>query len=153
MRSFDRPRPRHGHLAGDAGFERIADLGNFLLPDSSELSGGKLLAMAVPLFSAVGMFDGWPLFAMPLSIAVPAFAKRALHRRAVVTMELAVAIPGLGALRRPLSGRAVLAMILAFFVAPFDGVVWPGLIRADARTGLYSLTLPEPPCRSLGPCG
>ena len=81
--------------------------------------------MAVPLFSAVGMFDGWPLFAMPLSMAVPGFAKRALHGRAVVAVELAVAIPGLGALSRPLSGRAVLAMILAFFVAPFDRAVWP----------------------------
>jgi hypothetical protein len=30
--------------------------------------------MAVPLFSAVGKIDGWPLFAMPLSFAVPAFA-------------------------------------------------------------------------------
>jgi hypothetical protein len=77
-----RPRPGHGHFAGKAGFERIADLGKFLLPNSSEFSGRKLLAMAVPPFSAVGMFDGWPVFAMPLSFAVPAFAKRTLYRRA-----------------------------------------------------------------------
>jgi hypothetical protein len=46
-------------------------------------------------------------------------------RRTVVAVGLAVAIPGLGALRRPLSGRAVHAMILAFFVAPFNRAVWP----------------------------
>jgi hypothetical protein len=103
--------------------------------------------MAVPLFSAVGMFDRWTLFAMPLSIAVPAFAKRGFihrrpspsHRRAVVAVELAVATPGLGA-RGAVAGMAKVSD-------------WPGRIRAAARTGLYSLALPEPPCRSLGPCG
>ena len=81
--------------------------------------------MAEPLFSAVGMFDGGPLFAMPLSMAVPASAKRTRHRRPVVAVELAGAIPGLGALSGPLSGRAVLAMILAFFVSPFNRAVRP----------------------------
>jgi len=38
---FDQPRPGHGHFAGEAGLERIADLGKFLLPDSSERGGGK----------------------------------------------------------------------------------------------------------------
>src|SRR5579863_443868 len=120
---FERARPGHGDFLGQAGFERIADLGKFLLPHSGELGGGKLLALAVPLLLAVGMFDGGSVFPMPLSIPVPAFAKRTLHRRAVVAVELAVAIPGPGALSRPLSGRAVLAMILAFFVAPFDRAV------------------------------
>jgi hypothetical protein len=67
--SFERLRPGHGDFPGQAGFERIADLGQFLLPDNSELSGGKLLPLVVPLFSAVGMFNGMSVFPMPLSTA------------------------------------------------------------------------------------
>jgi hypothetical protein len=94
------------------------------IPISQILDSAKPQAKRT-LAGREGMFDSGPVFPMPLSIAVPAFAKWALHRRAVVAVELAVAIPGLGTLSRPLSGRAILAMILAFFVAPFDRSVWP----------------------------
>jgi len=64
---------------------------------TSELSGGMLLALAAPLFSAVGMFTGRSVFPMPLSTAVRAFCQEGSPSRGRRRGELVIVRPGLGA--------------------------------------------------------